>query len=247
MRVPIAELVRRLAANGGPCPPGSRANTNKGASRVSRALSPGAMARVTVASAFDAGPPTVAAIAEPAPAAVPAAPEAIPGAVAPEPAVAVASVPSSAIRASSICSIWAGGCSALRACQRASAAALSPRAAAANPAYSKAFGLSGASFSACSNSSRRRRRDVAAGTQTHGLAQPQCRVRVAGIELMSMVVGQYGVIQPFEHQVRSPEHQPAGDVLRVVAQTALELRDHGKHIGCGRRRVRGRVPVPVGP
>src|SRR5579859_7637648 len=50
--VPRAELVSRLAASGGPCAPGSRANTNKGVSPVRRGLRPGAMLRFTVAEAF---------------------------------------------------------------------------------------------------------------------------------------------------------------------------------------------------
>src|ERR1700736_6323050 len=49
--VPMAVLVSRLAASGGPWLPGSRANTNKGASDTSRDFKAGAMLILTVTPA----------------------------------------------------------------------------------------------------------------------------------------------------------------------------------------------------
>src|SRR5579863_5847251 len=105
----MAVLVKRLAANGGPALPGSRAKTNKGASDTSRDFRAGARLILTVTTAPPKPPGDVLVPAGdglvPAAVASTAAPPALPPA--PEPA---GSAPSSAIRASSSCTICAGGC-----------------------------------------------------------------------------------------------------------------------------------------
>src|SRR6202166_2999712 len=83
--VPMAVLVSRLAASGGPWLPGSRANTNKGASDTSRDFRAGAMLILTVTSAALKPPADVLVPADdalvPASALVvaPPAPEPVPG------------------------------------------------------------------------------------------------------------------------------------------------------------------------
>ena len=153
---------------------------------------------------------------------------------------------SSAMRASNSCSICAGGCSSLSACQRLRAAALSPRDAAANPPYEQRLRVRRRRAQRLFEQLRRRGGDVAAGAKAHGLAQPQRRLHVGRIEPMRMIVGEDGIVQAFERDIGSSQHQPAGRIVRSFAQVALELAHHGLHI---RRRALGcgRIPIPVGP
>src|ERR1700694_987814 len=98
----MAVLVSRLAASGGPRLPGSRANTNKGASDTNRDFRAGAMLILTATSA---------ALKPPADVLVPADDALVPArAASAGPAAELPSGgPSSAMRASSICTICGGG------------------------------------------------------------------------------------------------------------------------------------------
>ena len=143
--LPTAELVSRFAASGGPRLPGSRANTNKGVSDCNRDFKVGAILILTVTSAGADSPDTAFVSDDDVPVRI--------GAVAGTPPATElpADGPNSAIWASSISSICGGGCKLLSVCHRLRAAARSPRTRAANPPYSKAFGLSGACDNASSN------------------------------------------------------------------------------------------------
>src|SRR6266404_8535766 len=107
----MAVLVNRLAASGGPRLPGSRAKTNKDASDTSRDFRAGAILILTVTSAP---------LEAPVDAFDPAGDAPVPGGNVS--AVRVAELPdggpSSAMRASSICTICGGGFNASSACQR---------------------------------------------------------------------------------------------------------------------------------
>src|ERR1700681_4208040 len=98
----MALLVSRLAASGGPLEPGSRAKPKKGASDTSRDFNAGVMLILTVTSA---------ALKPPADVLVPADDALVPTAAASvsPPGSAPPGGPSSAMRASSICSICGGG------------------------------------------------------------------------------------------------------------------------------------------
>src|ERR1700691_4700488 len=129
----MAATVSRLTASGGPRTPGSCANTNNGASALSRDFNAGAMLILTVASADAEAPGDVI---------VPAGDEFVPATAVPGalPVSKAPGGPNSANLASSIASIFGGGCRFLSACQRLRAPARSPRTAAAKPPYSSAFG-----------------------------------------------------------------------------------------------------------
>jgi hypothetical protein len=104
-----------------------------------------------------------------------------PGAPGGAPAIALAApapAPSSARCWSIIAATGAGGFIARTASQRLRATAASPRTAAAKPPYSSAFGLLGASVTACFEQLCGLRRDLAAGAQAQGFGQTQDRLGV---------------------------------------------------------------------
>src|SRR5580704_2458219 len=65
---------------------------------------------------------------------------------------------------------------------------------------------------------------------------------------MRAIIGIDGIVHALQSQIRASEHQPAREVIGMLAHVLFELRHHGEHVWSGHRRsLYGRVPIPMRP
>ena len=62
-----------------------------------------------------------------------------------------------------------------------------------------------------------------------------------------MIVSYDRIIQALQHNIRSPQHQPAVEIIGLIPQALLKLADHPVDVRARCLRLRRRMPIPVGP